>query len=146
MTRPPRCPVLQPGLGVAGVGANFHPKLDDLEFRLVPGHTRIPPVCWYTSTHTIFHIPPPRMRWQGVVQRSTLPHLLEYLRDHAEAVIHGRCVVGEGHEVIGRALEQQAPRRAPTGNCSSNVFVWVVEKAHFRDAADAHDEVRILVL
>ena len=73
-------------------------------------------------------------------------HVVEHLLEHREALIHDRRIVGQGHEVVGGALEQESARSAPPGDRSGRVLAGVVEEAHFRDAADAADHLRIAAL
>lgn len=72
--------MIQPSSGVAGVGAHFHPELDDLEFRLRPCHVCVTSFSWCTIDLAVDRSRP----GQAAVARrprprdSTQPGLLAY--------------------------------------------------------------------
>src|SRR5512143_3432832 len=77
--------------------------------------------------------------------RRTLRRLQDLLQD-SEGERNVRGAVGEGHEVVGGALEQQSPSGAARRHRPGDVLVHVVEEAHLGHSPDAGEDMAVVVL
>src|SRR5882672_10254874 len=82
---------------------------------------------------------------KGCAMHRSTAHATNHLFQHPKGVVYRRIIVGEGHEIVGRALKQQSTLRTSPGHGPRNVLAGVMEEAHFRHTPDAAQHVRVAV-
>src|SRR3712207_1500391 len=75
---------------------------------------------------------PPNLGW--------FRHRREGLMQHRNRAVDLRFLMRERYEVVGRPLEQEATLSTGCGHHMGDGLVSILEKAHFRDPANAHDQ------